>query len=582
MADSAVILNNFRAAFQILHRNVQRAVASHEGDDSVLDVQRDEVIQFFRAAEVQNEVFPPEENASLQRSVERMIQCLCQDVVDSEERTCTEMHRTWGIREIVQEIISHFDSMDLPARAQLACLARTSRIFHEQVLDALWKHMRTMVNLIKCMPSDLWEARTIQGQFIMTGTECCTTPTASNPSLFDSDLERTCRRPISATKPGVGCFNDQMAPAHLSLFITPRLRDLRLSTFHASLFPSLTQLPDLQSVSVPRQSLIPEAQQQISALIRGLRNLQSLQVDTPFADLAVLVHLGKLRSLTTLQISPMPAGPYSAMYDQDLFSNLLSVDLHFTESDQLPGFILTMATTPSEQVLRAVFEALSERVDPKSLCTLSVKHMHRVRERRDALTGDIFKSLVSFVNLNIVCILTSDGYKLDDVLMGELARAWPHLMDLKLQTTWNDHRQASLITLLSLRTLASHCPQLRFLELTFDATSTPTVQPQLGPSNERMLHFDLFSLNAAHSPISSAIDVARYLSALFPRLAGVRGAYDHYAEEEVETEEERAEVKWSALWREVQALLPVLNDIRGEEYEWGRQSIHLCVRVYDV
>ncbi|KAJ7644786.1 hypothetical protein FB45DRAFT_1053451, partial [Roridomyces roridus] len=616
----AVILNNFRVAHQILCRNVQRAIASHGGDNSVLDAQALEVAQCFRAAEMRKEVFPPEEYATLVRSVNRMVLCLMEarstaaaaapepSVVDSEERTCTEMHRTWRIPEIVQEIVSHFDSTDLPAtRAQLAYLARTSRIFHEQALDGLWKHTSTMVNLIKCMPSDLWEAQSIQRRTVITLCRPIVATDWERVLQYSHRVKTLAVQPkttedltqvydflLHSTIPGQhllpnlvallcpGYHNDPISPTHLSLFITPRLRDIEISTFHISLFPALTQLPDLQTVVVQKQPSMPGTQQQhVSTLIRSLRNLQSL--DTPFVDLPALVHLGKLQTLTALKISPMPVVPYSTMHDQGLFSSLVFADMFFEASDEqlvpefirtwtnppLSSFTVTMAKTLSEQALCAVSAALSEHVDHKSLRTLSVKH--HVRERGEALTGDIFRPLVCFVNLTMVYILADNGYNLDDALMTELARAWPHLETLNLETIWNDHRQAPLITLFSLRTLASHCPRLRELELTFDANSVPEPRP-----NERQLQFELASLDAAHSPISSAIDVARYLSAVFPNLTTVCSAYDEYdMEEEMETEEDKAEFKWSALWREVKALLPALNDIRAEEYEWGRQSIHM-------
>ncbi|KAJ7840654.1 hypothetical protein B0H13DRAFT_1565214, partial [Mycena leptocephala] len=65
------------------------------------------------------------------------------------------------IAEIVRMIVSHLEPT-ADAR-ELAALARTCMIFHGPALDSLWRHQRTIVNLIKCMPDDLWSVETIRG-----------------------------------------------------------------------------------------------------------------------------------------------------------------------------------------------------------------------------------------------------------------------------------------------------------------------------------------------------------------------------------------------------------------------------------
>jgi hypothetical protein len=69
------------------------------------------------------------------------------------------MHVCLSIPEILALICDQFAPSDLDDRAALAVLARTSRIFCEPALNALWSRLWTIVPLLRCMPSDVWEER---------------------------------------------------------------------------------------------------------------------------------------------------------------------------------------------------------------------------------------------------------------------------------------------------------------------------------------------------------------------------------------------------------------------------------------
>jgi hypothetical protein len=61
------------------------------------------------------------------------------------------------IAELVGIIFSHLDRTPHQDSGALAALARTSTGFQHTALDALWRTQYTLMNLINCMPSDLWE-----------------------------------------------------------------------------------------------------------------------------------------------------------------------------------------------------------------------------------------------------------------------------------------------------------------------------------------------------------------------------------------------------------------------------------------
>jgi len=72
------------------------------------------------------------------------------------------MHVCLSIREILAMICNELaPSDDLNGEVHdldaLAMLARTSRTFSEPALDPLWNGLGSILPLLRCMPSDLWE-----------------------------------------------------------------------------------------------------------------------------------------------------------------------------------------------------------------------------------------------------------------------------------------------------------------------------------------------------------------------------------------------------------------------------------------
>jgi hypothetical protein len=77
------------------------------------------------------------------------------------------MHRALKIVEVVEMICGQLDAqLDNPlsnrwyqhaSRSSLARLARTSTTFLDPALNVLWRHQGTLVHLLKCMPSDVWD-----------------------------------------------------------------------------------------------------------------------------------------------------------------------------------------------------------------------------------------------------------------------------------------------------------------------------------------------------------------------------------------------------------------------------------------
>ena len=76
------------------------------------------------------------------------------------------MHRALYVAEIVEEIakaclVGDYDLesnlQDVEGRAALFALAQTCHALSEPALDALWSFQHGLPNLIRTMPSDLWQ-----------------------------------------------------------------------------------------------------------------------------------------------------------------------------------------------------------------------------------------------------------------------------------------------------------------------------------------------------------------------------------------------------------------------------------------
>jgi hypothetical protein len=71
------------------------------------------------------------------------------------------MHACLSIPEILAIICNELalndglDGVENRDLASLAALARTSHIFSELALNALWRHLQNLIPLLLCMPSDL-------------------------------------------------------------------------------------------------------------------------------------------------------------------------------------------------------------------------------------------------------------------------------------------------------------------------------------------------------------------------------------------------------------------------------------------
>ncbi|KAJ7772831.1 hypothetical protein DFH07DRAFT_733536, partial [Mycena maculata] len=81
--------------------------------------------------------------------------------------------------------------VDPVRNADLAALARTCTSFHEIALDELWRHQDTIMNLIRCMPADLWTSTTdIPAQYAMFASDLLDSAQRLTRPIVASDWHR--------------------------------------------------------------------------------------------------------------------------------------------------------------------------------------------------------------------------------------------------------------------------------------------------------------------------------------------------------------------------------------------------------
>ncbi|KAJ6550437.1 hypothetical protein DFH09DRAFT_1168881 [Mycena vulgaris] len=103
-----------------------------------------------------------------------------------------EMHRSLRIPEIIWHICSHLNPVPRAGAADLAALARTSNIFYDPALDALWWEQDTIMNLMRCMPG-VWETLTPSPGFLSLFLNLVGRPVSATRPIVASDWDRVKR-----------------------------------------------------------------------------------------------------------------------------------------------------------------------------------------------------------------------------------------------------------------------------------------------------------------------------------------------------------------------------------------------------
>ncbi|KAJ6587533.1 hypothetical protein DFH09DRAFT_1274460 [Mycena vulgaris] len=525
------------------------------------------------------------------------------------------MHRGLGVPEVVQLICAQFATGALnplsdAAEHDLSVLgARTSRTFLNPALNVLWSHQNTILNLLRCMPADVWD---VTKEKIEAYGATVTTHIRLQRTIVSSDWERPLFyghrvrsfnglmdlllkdtaffETLTLCLPGDFIFPNlqkmdwypQLPETfhHVHLFLAPTLKQLFLSSIktfsHLSVLSNLAvKCPGLTTVTIKAHNMDDLALPIISGLVRELRHIESL--DVPGLDEAAFVYLAQLPGLRSL-------GFHSAETPNPFFqSSGNSVDfpalIHLTTPTMeaatallailpnRPFQTLSINRTPIHctHIARQFYSALAKRCSHSSLRALNI-HYDAWENNDDALSAediamysvgpDILLPLFSFDHLVNVVLVHPVGFDIDDATVRTMARAWPRIEILSLRAGPLRHVPPRL-TLEGLSAFAEYCPHLSTLAITFDATLVPT---RRGPTKTaRVCQGSLRTLAVSLSLISKPGRVAVFLSAIFPELRWIETCYDDTLDaEEGEVDviiPEPETVASHALWKDVEDAL---------------------------
>ncbi|KAJ7453767.1 hypothetical protein FB451DRAFT_1280753 [Mycena latifolia] len=499
------------------------------------------------------------------------------------------MHRCLNILEIIELICSHFDPASPLHGRVLAALARTCSMLSGPALDRLWNTQYGLEPILRCMPPDLFDVQ----DDVLFGV----TWRLNRPILW-TDWERTLLyrsrvKSLHLEPPSGGAGLAEILPTlggcisggcwfpnlrsltwtmwthdflSIRTFLTLNLTRLAFlcdpTSLNLSLLSSLADAcPGLKKVSITFMRSSGLAQHSASMFICSSRCLTSVRMGTP--TVRAITHLGELATLSSWKLVSVPETLVTMMPTPSAMFPALRL-LHIARAVlRRPLASLSVAVSIPSPVTTTedFYNTLAVSSFHSSLTSLVLVHLedHGAPTEFGVITSRSLRSLFCFANISSIDISSPLGFDLDDSLVEELAGAWPCIESLRLHAVRKDIQPRA--TLKSLQYLAQSCPRLRLLDMSIDATFVPAPHSH----GSRVIHENLLFLKAEHSPISSSLPVARFLSGIFPNLQSIETDRDYEDNEDAEEVAENGEaIAFHQLWAEVVQQIP--------EFLWARQE----------
>ncbi|KAJ7608070.1 hypothetical protein DFH06DRAFT_1486355 [Mycena polygramma] len=263
---------------------------------------------------------------------------------------------------------------------------------------------------------------------------------------------------------------------------------------------------------------------------------------TPISD-ASIHHIGLLPTLKSLELGLSPSKlPPSYAVEMPLFINLSSLQLSASHTGSVTSFLqLCRSTTLTkaefffpgwQQRSAGELEELTTSLlffQHSLKCLVLSVHVGR-KSKPDLPIARILRHLCDLHHLTSIFISLPAPDGMSDSLVLELVRSWPHVQFLVLCPG------VSGATIGALASIAQYCPNLRDLDMTFDA-SIPASQYLTHPSISQP---QLSVLRLHDSAIANPRSVAKFLAQNFPQLRRIDadwngdwnddGFYDRWSE----------------------------------------------------
>ncbi|KAK7052601.1 hypothetical protein R3P38DRAFT_2604095 [Favolaschia claudopus] len=480
------------------------------------------------------------------------------------------MHRALGILEMVELICENSTKRTgFPDDASLAVLARTCKFFTNPALNVLWKSQYTILNVLKCMPDELWEItspaavslrRSLVASdwdrplFYLNRVKCFQCMALFSDTSFlaalAASLHSLSMKHLFPKLEELWWPVEALFVRHIDLFLTAELRHLLMFAHNednvdldpllpvVAGFPSSCPLLRSLEITLDNPGHTTPLTSSLSACVRGLKYIDSIHV--PSLDESALLYLAELTSLKTLTIKFIPPLRSSSWAQiKSCYPSLTQLTLGTPdETAELLSLsqwkahplgslcVRSVGTDFTHNAAHNFFTILKTHCSHSSLQSITIGSQYNqpVQDIQDPafIVGpDVFRRMSCFTDLRYLSITSSRGFDLDDMSVAEIARTWPRLQTLALSAAPHYH-VPSRVTLEGISALAKHCTDLRMLSMTFDATVVPTPdtvpQGQDGADIASPRH-SLRILQVNQTPILDAQAVADFLAPVFPELA---------------------------------------------------------------
>ncbi|KAF8194874.1 hypothetical protein K438DRAFT_1761156 [Mycena galopus ATCC 62051] len=417
------------------------------------------------------------------------------------------MHRFLQIAEMQLEIVSHMHPVG--DGRHLAALALTSRVWHDAALRELWSYQKDIINLIGCMPEDLWE--TVPGSTDGDWTLAAPRQRPTRPVVV-SDWHRVLKysRHVK-TLVYFNCIN----------------RDLFYQSIRQTFPEELTKL----CFETPGPDPSPS---DWCNLVGALTHVQDLEVGVlnakTFSLFGDLCRLEKLTATLSVSLSFVGAGssclPIRGIcldLAEDTSLTTLTDFVRTYKCPRLESFEVRLNLNLVPHEVQDFYIALAAHISPQAPRKLRVFNSHVPTATSSEQNGESLKPLFSFRRMRVLRISSPAGFRLNDPAIIEMALSWPRLRILAV-TAKRQLRPADG-TLLGLAALVHRCPDLEHLHISVNATVVPKRQPASGRS--------LTFLNMGHSQIpasDSHFFLCRWLATCFPILHRLTSSSGQYRE----------------------------------------------------
>lgn len=329
---------------------------------------------------------------------------------------------------------------------------------------------------------------------------------------------------------------------HLRLFLSPLLLKVvvRLSEpqedIGAPLFHLLSSMkdisPNIQCIKIPMNSSLnllgpfPET----TFALQYLREFScpKLSLKGPFlAELALLPFLTTLdiRIDSITELSSLSGQAFPLLSSLQIWSSSIehcTSLLPLISSNVLRFVDMLVYITPSSAQVCKLLEAIAEHPSQKHISSLYLNTSFNLHSfpmtTRHTITPSVLRPLLSLSNLDEISISLECEFSLDDVLLRDMAVAWPKLKTFQLGSRTKQFMNHYLKTTLNgLVPFAFHCPLLESLSVAVDARKSSPID--LTPQQHLLRHLDV-----GFSPIHIPATVAAFLSGIFPSIVELKAS----------------------------------------------------------